>query len=125
MILKKEKAPPVAPAGKYRAVVKQVVPKNARAGGTFIAWRFKITKGDFAGSDAEGTTPDKWLAGNKLDRWLRAAGVPDAKIDAKFDTDEVVGAKVRIEVTNESFQRKDGTPGVHAKVTDVTPRSSK
>jgi hypothetical protein len=123
MLFKKEKAPPVPPEGTYRAAVTSLEEKKSAGGRKFTKWLFTITKGDFAGSTAEGTTDAEWVEGRKLDRWFTACGVSgDAKIDAKFDSAELSGKKVKIVVVNQSFFRKDGSPGTRAKVMDVLPR---
>ncbi len=95
------------PDGEYLLKVVEVEVKDAQSGGQYLAFKYKVANGPFAGSTVWDNASLKPQALWRLRTLLEAFGTNPS--DGKMDLDiaKLVGRTVFVEIVNESYQGKD------------------
>lgn len=99
--------------------------KKTGAPATFTKWQweFSITEGEYAGLRAWGDTEDRLTnhPENKVRQWAETLRGAPYDIGEGLDTDDLLGLPCLVTVTNETYDKKDGTTGYKSPVADVFP----
>lgn len=95
------------PDGEYLLKVVEVEVKEAQSGGQYLAFKYKVANGPFAGATVWDNTSLKPQALWRLRTLLECFGMNpgDGKMD--LDLPKMVGKTVFVEIANETYQGKE------------------
>ena len=97
----------VLPMGTYSAVISEIEPETGQFGEQ-LKFVFQLTDDEHAGNTIWGWCSAKFSPKSKLYKWTRAAlGNREIPRDYHFNSDNVIGQSVNLQITLEA--REDGT----------------
>lgn len=82
---------------------------------------FRIVEGAHAGKEIASLAKAVLTPNSKLAKWSQAAGIDGLKTGDAFETDELVGRRVRIATKNKTVTRSNGESAVVSNVEVVYP----
>lgn len=95
------------PEGEYLLKVVEVEMKDSQAGNQYLAFKYKVANGPFAGANIWDNVSLKSTALWRLRTLLECFGMnpPEGKMD--LDLTKMVGKTIFVEVANETYQGKE------------------
>lgn len=110
--------------GEYNAVLSDIQPAKGSFG-PCLKFFFRITGGNFDGTEVSMIRPAKLVPGNKLDKTLQSLGIDTSSVEDELDVDVLKNKNVQVTVEQKTSERGK----VFANVTEVrlskAPASSK
>src|ERR1035437_8795274 len=100
--------------GEYNAVLSNIEPSKGSFG-PCLKFFFRITGGNFDGTEVSMIRPAKLVPGNKLDKTLQSLGIDTSQVEDELDVEVLKGKNVTVTV-----EQKTSTQGkVFANVVEV------
>ena len=100
--------------GMYDAVLSDIQPAKGSFG-PCLKFFFRITGGNFDGTEVSMIRPAKLVPGNKLDKTLQSLGIDTATVEEELDVDVLKNKNVQVTVEQKTSERGK----VFANVTEV------
>ena len=100
--------------GEYNAVLSDIQPAKGSFG-PCLKFFFRITGGNFDGTEVSMIRPAKLVPGNKLDKTLQSLGIDTSTVEDELDVDVLKNKNVQVTVEQKTSERGK----VFANVTEV------
>src|ERR1035437_8840139 len=100
--------------GEYNAVLSNIEPSKGSFG-PCLKFFFRITGGNFDGTEVSMIRPAKLVPGNKLDKTLQSLGIDTSTVEDELDVDVLKNKNVQVTVEQKTSERGK----VFANVTEV------
>lgn len=100
--------------GEYNAVLTNIEPAKGSFG-PCLKFFFRITGGNFDGTEVSMIRPAKLVPGNKLDKTLQSLGIDTSTVEDELDVDVLMNKNVQVTVESKTSERGK----VFANVTEV------
>jgi len=90
--------------GEYNAILSDIQPSKG-AFGPCLKFFFRITGGNFDGTEVSMIRPAKLVPGNKLDKTLQSLGVDTSAVEDELDVDVLKNKNVQVTVEQKTSER--------------------
>ncbi len=90
--------------GEYNAILSDIQPSKG-AFGPCLKFFFRITGGNFDGTEVSMIRPAKLVPGNKLDKTLQSLGVDTSAVEDELDVDVLKNKNVQVTVESKTSER--------------------